>query len=69
MGALSIWHILILLVPIVLIGGVVAIVLVVAKSGKPRPPAFPPGWYPDLTGAPIQRYWDGTKWTAQQPLP
>ena len=23
----------------------------------------PPGWYPDPSGAPGQRYWDGTTWT------
>lgn len=24
-----------------------------------------PGWYPDPSGAPTQRYFDGTKWTDQ----
>ena len=24
-----------------------------------------PGWYPDPSGAPYQRYWDGVAWTAQ----
>jgi Protein of unknown function (DUF2510) len=23
----------------------------------------PPGWYPDPSGAPHQRYWDGARWT------
>jgi host cell surface-exposed lipoprotein/uncharacterized protein DUF2510 len=23
----------------------------------------PPGWYPDPSGGPSQRYWDGTRWT------
>ena len=31
----------------------------------PGPQSFPPGWYPDPSGAPLQRYWDGTTWTAQ----
>jgi hypothetical protein len=26
----------------------------------------PAGWYPDPSGAPVQRYWDGTRWAAQQ---
>lgn len=25
----------------------------------------PAGWYPDPSGAPQQRYWDGVAWTAQ----
>ena len=25
-------------------------------------PLSPPGWYPDPSGAPRQRYWDGCKW-------
>ena len=24
-----------------------------------------PGWYPDPSGAPVQRFWDGNAWTAQ----
>ncbi|MHA7651760.1 DUF2510 domain-containing protein [Mycobacterium sp. ML4] len=29
-----------------------------------RPPsATPPGWYPDPSGQPGRRYWDGTAWT------
>ena len=27
--------------------------------GEPSPP---PGWYPDPSGAPGQRYWDGQQW-------
>ncbi len=27
------------------------------------PPQTPQGWYPDPSGAPQQRYWDGTRWT------
>lgn len=29
----------------------------------------PPGWYPDPSGAPAQRYWDGTTWSAGPPVP
>ena len=28
------------------------------------PPTPPPGWYPDPSGAPGQRYWDGNNWSA-----
>ncbi len=28
-------------------------------------PQTPAGWYPDPSGAPQQRYWDGSKWTEQ----
>jgi hypothetical protein len=27
-----------------------------------RPTSPPPGWYPDPTGAPGTRYWDGGRW-------
>jgi hypothetical protein len=30
---------------------------------RPTPPA---GWYPDPSGAPVQRYWDGTAWSGQE---
>ncbi|MCV7096791.1 DUF2510 domain-containing protein [Mycobacterium kubicae] len=26
-------------------------------------PSTPPGWYPDPSGQPVQRYWDGGTWT------
>lgn len=32
----------------------------------PRPA---PGWYPDPSGVPVQRYWDGQKWGPQAPAP
>jgi threonine/homoserine/homoserine lactone efflux protein len=32
-------------------------------------PAPLPGWYPDPSGAPGQRYWDGQQWTAVPPPP
>ena len=28
-----------------------------------------PGWYPDPSGAPGQRYWNGTNWTEAPPAP
>lgn len=28
-----------------------------------------PGWYPDPSGAPGHRYWDGFGWTVAAPLP
>ena len=27
------------------------------------PPSVPPGWYPDPSGQPGQRYYDGKQWT------
>ena len=30
----------------------------------PAAPPVPPGWYPDPHGAPAQRWWDGTAWSA-----
>jgi hypothetical protein len=29
----------------------------------PERPSPPPGWYPNPSGAPGQRYWDGKEWT------
>jgi hypothetical protein len=29
----------------------------------------PPGWYPDPSGYPFQRWWDGLAWTAHTYLP
>lgn len=34
-----------------------------------RPPLSAPGWYPDPSGAPGQRYWNGTDWTEVPPPP
>jgi hypothetical protein len=31
------------------------------------PPPSPPGWYPDPSGAPGQKYWDGRYWHAAVP--
>lgn len=28
-----------------------------------QPPGIPPAWYPDPSGQPGQRFWDGTNWT------
>jgi TM2 domain-containing membrane protein YozV len=39
-----------------------------SQMGEPvtaLPPPPGPGWYPDPSGAPAQRYFDGTKWTEQ----
>jgi hypothetical protein len=33
------------------------------------PPTPPAGWYPDPTGGPGQRYFDGQKWTIMAPPP
>ena len=35
-----------------------------AYPGSPAPaPAIAPGWYPDPTGIPAQRWWDGSGWS------
>ena len=34
-----------------------------AAAPVPPPPAVPAGWYPDPSGQPVQRYWDGARWT------
>jgi hypothetical protein len=31
------------------------------------PSGATPGWYPDPSGAPNSRYWDGTQWTQNAP--
>ena len=36
-----------------------------ANNSTTSPP--PPGWYPDPSGAPGQRYWDGTAWHTAAP--
>lgn len=34
-------------------------------NGSVPAPPVPPGWYPDPHGAPAQRWWDGTAWSAR----
>jgi uncharacterized RDD family membrane protein YckC len=35
-----------------------------ASPPPPPPPSLPlPGWYLDPSGQPVQRWWDGTRWT------
>jgi hypothetical protein len=37
-----------------------------ATGSTPQPPReIPAGWYPDPSGAPQSRYWDGESWTDQ----
>ncbi|MGC0364834.1 hypothetical protein ABH922_002818 [Rhodococcus sp. 27YEA15] len=33
------------------------------SAPPPPPPSVPAGWYPDPSGNPMQRYWDGGQWT------
>lgn len=48
----------------------IALLVAVAAVPSRRPPMpisspYPPGWYPDPSGAPTQlRWWDGFAWTA-----
>ncbi|WP_253900435.1 DUF2510 domain-containing protein [Mycobacterium asiaticum] len=35
-----------------------------ATVPQPPPGATPAGWYPDPSGVPGQRYWDGATWTS-----
>ena len=42
----------------------------VENSGPvPGQPMATPGWYPDPSGAPLQRYWDGTSWSGHAVAP
>lgn len=34
-----------------------------APASAPPVAVTPPGWYPDPSGGPLMRYWDGTGWT------
>jgi hypothetical protein len=34
-----------------------------------RPVGAPPGWYPDPSGQPVQRYFDGRQWTVSVQRP
>ncbi|MEU7142307.1 DUF2510 domain-containing protein [Nocardia sp. NPDC046473] len=71
MGAISVWHILILLVLFAIMAGIGGFTYLVVKSGstpQPRlqpPGAIAPGWYPDNANPAILRWFDGHQWTAQ----
>lgn len=41
----------------------------ISPQAQEHPTSPAPGWYPDPTGAPGARYWDGSRWnpTAQPP--
>lgn len=40
------------------------------EAAPPPQSAPPPGWYPDPSGGPYGRWWDGQQWAdATQPLP
>lgn len=70
MGALSPWHILvILLVVSVVIGAIVGLVMLIVKLAKSKTQPAPqsavkPGWYPDPHDPSLLRYYDGQAWTA-----
>lgn len=34
------------------------------QGAPPMPATAQPGWYPDPSGGPVQRWWDGTAWTS-----
>ncbi|MFE3441520.1 DUF2510 domain-containing protein [Nocardia sp. NPDC059180] len=72
MGALSIWHILVLIVLLAMIAGVGTLVFAIIKAsgsgsrpvGRP-PAAMAPGWYPDHADPSLLRWFDGQQWTPQ----
>lgn len=35
----------------------------IPPNEAPAPISPPPGWYADPSGQPVQRWWDGTRWT------
>ena len=61
-----------------LVAAVVGVVLIVAalvvgaqryplgpRANQRQAPPSPPGWYPDPSGVPQMRWWDGGSWGAQ----
>ena len=64
MGSLSVWHLLIVLIPLLAVGGVVALVIAVAKPAPIR--RVQPGWYPDPQNPQLVRWHDGVNWTSYQ---
>lgn len=42
---------------------IVGIIYLIVRRRPPRSQEFHPGWYPDATGSPQMRRWNGRRWT------